>query len=369
VNYGVNDSSSASSPLHDESPYVGDNNIDVCELHGYAIAAVDKDNATAGHAIGINRIVLPGDQDWNAAKINADGKAKDYGEKCGGGGTTCGVDIVLGNVVEKVLHHIANTITVCAKLFSGNTAQHGCHKNNNQEMFILVDGEHMWNVNYNGSNSVSIYNCVATDGINGRTYYSGSLAILTEGINQYIGEYASRNIKTAGSDSSRYRISDTGMCMQGVRFQLSSSDAIYDTINASTEEQINHSNTTIEGIDYSQAVSSCKTGIREHDWGEIQFHIDITEEDTSKIHAREVGTKSHATIINGDQLTFGVNRGEVIKKICGNDKYSKSIVTVDKVRDHRNPDYNKSNGWGVRELVILDRILVSRILYYSVRIR
>ena len=76
VNYGVDDSSGASSPLHDESPYVGDNNIDVCALHGYAIAAVDKDNATAGHAIGSNRIVPHGDQDCNAAKIDADGKAK-----------------------------------------------------------------------------------------------------------------------------------------------------------------------------------------------------------------------------------------------------------------------------------------------------
>ena len=49
--------------------------------------------------------------------------------------------------------------------------------------------------------------------------------------------------------------------------------------------------------------------------------------------------------------------------------YSESIVTVDKIRDHRNPDYNKLNGGGVRELSEFGMILVSRILYYSVRIR
>ena len=79
--------------------------------------------------------------------------------------------------------------------------------------------------------------------------------------------------------------------------------------------------------------------------------------------------KSYVTkVINGDQLMLGINREED-KGSYQNSKYSKSIVTVDKLRDHRNPDYNKSNGGGVTELREFGMILVSRILYYRVRIR
>jgi len=72
---------------------------------------------------------------------------------------------------------------------------------------------------------------------------------------------------------------------------------------------------------------------------------------------------------NGSNLAVWARFGIADEKICGNDEYSESIVTVDKIRDHRNPDYNKLNGGGVRELSEFGMILVSRILYYSVRIR
>ena len=51
VDCGVGDSSGTSSPLQDKLPSVGGSDINVCALHGYAIAAFDKDNATAGHVI------------------------------------------------------------------------------------------------------------------------------------------------------------------------------------------------------------------------------------------------------------------------------------------------------------------------------
>ena len=158
------------------------------------------------------------------------------------------------------------------------------------------------------------------------------------------------------------------MCLRDVRLRVSSSDAIYDTINASTGGQISHNSTTIEGIVYPQAISSCKTSIHEHGWGEIHFHINTTKEDMSRVRARKDTKINHVKINNGDQLTLSIN-GEENEKICGNDEYSESIATVDKIRDHRNPDYNKLNGGGVRELSEFGMILVSRILYYSVRIR
>ena len=94
----------------------------------------------------------------------------------------------------------------------------------------------------------------------------------------------------------------------------------------------------------------------------------ITKEDMSRVRARKDMKINHVRINNGDQLTLSIN-GEENEKICGNDEYSESIVTVDTIKDHRNPDYNKLNDGGVRELSEFGMILVSRILYYSVRIR
>jgi hypothetical protein len=282
-------------------------------------------------------------------------------------------------VVERVLCHNVNTITVDVELLGTHNTRRWRNKSNNQERNILVDGEHIWNINRSGSNNMYAYNHVSTDCINKNTCYDVSLIILAKGINRYIGEYARRNIKTAGiqniktadSNSSQHRINNMCMCMRGVRLQISSSgDAVYDTTNASTGEQINYEVTTIEGIDYSYAVSSCKTNIHGHDWGDIHYHIDTTKEDTSRIRAKEVGMEGYVTkVINGDQLMLGINR-EGDKRSYENNKYSKSIVTMDKLRDHRNPDYNnKSNGGGVTELSEFGMILVSRILYYRVRIR
>ena len=50
-------------------------------------------------------------------------------------------------------------------------------------------------------------------------------------------------------------------------------------------------------------------------------------------------TSCVAEVINGDQLTLGIN-SEGDQRSYESSKYSESIVTVDKIRDHRNPDYN-----------------------------
>ena len=52
---------------------------------------------------------------------------------------------MLGNVAEKILCHIANTIAVNVELFSDDNTRHGCHKSDIREGFTLVDGEHKRN--------------------------------------------------------------------------------------------------------------------------------------------------------------------------------------------------------------------------------
>ena len=177
----------------------------------------------------------------------------DYGEREGNGTMRYGVDIAL----KRKFDNIANTVCTETRLdraIFDDDIRRGYHEGISGIGITLVDGEHVPNLNRDGSNNIPMHGFGSMGGIMDYTYFDESSVNSKKSNDECIWCSNMMNINAEGSSISQDTGDNVSTTMRDDNAYTHTGDTIYDTLNDSEKGSIGQGKdaNSLEGMEINQ---------------------------------------------------------------------------------------------------------------------